>query len=273
MAVHGESIYIYSNDGKSLLEEWTPVQADSNTITITDNGANIKGDTSGANPGTYSYSGDKKFLGFATQINATEPTYKVGDTIAFPAYGSSITFYIVEGVVSNDKVVVIYNGSTIAELEPGQIAKLSCKNTQMESDLIVTVPQDEEDSPLPIEVLTETQMDELLVTSDIGSIFKYIGVGSVYENGVLYVVEENLISFTIDGTIYQAKEGMTWGEWIDSSYNTYGFVPIGNFVSYGSNSYSWVSTESTGQSIVELTQTITGGFAYVKYYNYTGSGN
>ena len=28
-----------------------------------------------------------------------------------------------------------------------------------------------------------------------------------------------LISFTIDGTSYQAEEGMTWGDWIDSSYN------------------------------------------------------
>ena len=29
-----------------------------------------------------------------------------------------------------------------------------------------------------------------------------------------------LISFTIDGTAYQAEEGMTWGNWVDSSYNT-----------------------------------------------------
>lgn len=29
-----------------------------------------------------------------------------------------------------------------------------------------------------------------------------------------------LISFTIDGTEYQAEEGMTWRDWVDSSYNT-----------------------------------------------------
>ena len=29
-----------------------------------------------------------------------------------------------------------------------------------------------------------------------------------------------LISFTIDGTSYQAEEGMTWAQWVDSSYNT-----------------------------------------------------
>lgn len=32
----------------------------------------------------------------------------------------------------------------------------------------------------------------------------------------------SLISFTIAGTSYQAEEGMTWGEWIESEYNTDG---------------------------------------------------
>ena len=30
----------------------------------------------------------------------------------------------------------------------------------------------------------------------------------------------SLISFTIDGTRYQAEEGMTWGQWVNSSYDT-----------------------------------------------------
>ena len=32
--------------------------------------------------------------------------------------------------------------------------------------------------------------------------------------------EANLITFTIKNTEYQAEAGMTWGEWIDSEYNT-----------------------------------------------------
>lgn len=31
-----------------------------------------------------------------------------------------------------------------------------------------------------------------------------------------------LINFTINGTSYQAEEGMTWQQWVDSSYNTSG---------------------------------------------------
>jgi hypothetical protein len=33
----------------------------------------------------------------------------------------------------------------------------------------------------------------------------------------------SLITFTLDGTEYQAEEGMTWGEWVESDYNTDGF--------------------------------------------------
>ena len=32
-----------------------------------------------------------------------------------------------------------------------------------------------------------------------------------------------LISFTIAGTSYQAEDGMTWGEWVESEYNTNGY--------------------------------------------------
>ena len=41
--------------------------------------------------------------------------------------------------------------------------------------------------------------------------------GSGYE---LVEPEANLITFTIKNTEYQAEAGMTWGEWIDSEYNT-----------------------------------------------------
>lgn len=36
--------------------------------------------------------------------------------------------------------------------------------------------------------------------------------------------ENKLITFTIDGTTYQAIDGMTWGEWGNSTYNTKGCV-------------------------------------------------
>ena len=40
----------------------------------------------------------------------------------------------------------------------------------------------------------------------------------------------NLISFTIDVTEYHAEEGMTWEEWVNSSYNTDGFELSNNVI-------------------------------------------
>ena len=43
-----------------------------------------------------------------------------------------------------------------------------------------------------------------------------------------------IISFTIAGTTYQAEEGMTWQEWVESSYNTDGYYCNSAYV-YGSS--------------------------------------
>lgn len=40
---------------------------------------------------------------------------------------------------------------------------------------------------------------------------------------VYFDKEAPKISFTIDGTVYNAEEGMLWNEWVDSIYNTSGF--------------------------------------------------
>ena len=40
---------------------------------------------------------------------------------------------------------------------------------------------------------------------------------------VYFDKEAPKISFTIDGTVYNAEEGMLWNEWVNSIYNTSGF--------------------------------------------------
>lgn len=49
--------------------------------------------------------------------------------------------------------------------------------------------------------------------------------------------------FTINGTSYQAKEGMTWAEWVNSEYNTKGFYISNGLVIYNNN---YVRYQSTG---------------------------
>lgn len=58
--------------------------------------------------------------------------------------------------------------------------------------------------------------DEALTSSEIQDIW----------DGVMGGV--TLISFTILGTTYQAEDGMTWGEWVESEHNTGGYQPYQN---------------------------------------------
>lgn len=97
------------------------------------------------------------------------------------------------------------------------------------------------------EVATASAMDALLVESNVGKYYKFTGTtDSNYTNGDLYLVEGGavIINFTIDGTAYQAEEGMTWEQWCDSSYNTGDYTisnnmiyspSNGNFIWYGNN--------------------------------------
>lgn len=45
---------------------------------------------------------------------------------------------------------------------------------------------------------------------------------NIVGDGIETEEEVTLISFTVDGTTYQAVDGMTWAEWIESDYNTSG---------------------------------------------------
>lgn len=71
-----------------------------------------------------------------------------------------------------------------------------------------------------------------------------------------------LISFTINGTPYQAESGMTWQQWVDSSYNTatskyyinsYGHVAHGP----GGGGGATVTTDSAHNNSVSSTDIIT----------------
>ena len=71
-------------------------------------------------------------------------------------------------------------------------------------------------------------------------------------------VPKPLISFTIDGTSYQAEEGMTWGDWVNSEYNNDEFSVDINAIKKG---FSFVS--NGGSNIVYTNNQITANAAYV----------
>ena len=79
-----------------------------------------------------------------------------------------------------------------------------------------------------------------------------------------------LITFTIDGTSYQAEEGMTWGEWVDSSYNTDGFAVFTNMY-IALNASKLVSANSDSSGSVLTSDVIESNYSY--QLAGSGSGN
>lgn len=80
-----------------------------------------------------------------------------------------------------------YNNKTIATLSAGQMATLACSGKKMKSDISVTT----DESCVPIEISTESEMSALLTAENVGKIYKYTGQTGTYENGALYVVESD----------------------------------------------------------------------------------
>ena len=136
------------------------------------------------------------FVNFYFQLTATNYDYVMvtitgGTDISNPLFIDFINTYgtLVSG--GEPKVTITYNENVIASLGAGQTATLQCNGKKMASDIIVTAPEIE-NSPLPIEVATEEEMNALLETAEIGDIYKYTGeTTDAYENGALYVVEES----------------------------------------------------------------------------------
>ena len=87
------------------------------------------------------------------------------------------------------------------------------------------------------------------------------------EGGYLQI-KSVTFNFTIDGVTYTAEQGMTWGQWVDSSYDTRGFVNNGDLIytddltyalvhevsNDGFTSYSWpAATDLIDSSLVYVT--------------------
>lgn len=74
----------------------------------------------------------------------------------------------------------------------------------------------------------------------------------------------NLITFTVDGVEYQAEEGMTWGEWCNSEYNTSSDIRvvdtgIGYYVKQG----TFNSLSEDNRIALKAHQVIKNNFAYI----------
>jgi len=85
--------------------------------------------------------------------------------------------------------------------------------------------------------------------------------------------EITLITFVIDGTEYQAEEGMTWGDWVNSSYNTNNYAIDGSIIYIlpnGSGGHAWFVAYNDID--VETTENIVADRSYVTYDSGLGIG-
>ena len=111
-----------------------------------------------------------------------------------------------------DLVTINYKETTIA-LKSGDKVTLSVADKKLTEDVIIT-------SVLPEETI---EWD-----------------GS-------YTISGGTISFTIDGDYYEAEDGMTWRQWLSSSYNTVNWV---NMTPPGGSGYEIGRPYSGSQSAV-----------------------
>ena len=88
------------------------------------------------------------------------------------------------------------------------------------------------------------------------------GINSEYKSTSVTTLNVNLITFgyTVfsSKTTYYAEEGMTWAEWVNSSYNTDSFV-VNNYGVYSDMSYI---IYSDGSGDVSANDTIIDGYSY-----------
>lgn len=81
-----------------------------------------------------------------------------------------------------------------------------------------------------------------------------------------------LISFTIDGTSYQAEEGMTQEEWVASDYNTAGYLYMTNHMDALRTVCTPGSTYADGRHIsITYERSDTGAPVIISDYAYTTS--
>ena len=152
----------------------------------------------------YTYEGGGSFLGFSMTEGATTPSAgrAVGDIVSFQVTGP-MQFnlgYTVAAIKENPNF--FFGNMSISDMYFGtrHVIKAYYGNSLIW----------EKETPVP---------ENALLAQD----------GKLFANGGGYLIttEVTLITFTFKGTTYQAEEGMTWGEWVSSKYNTDGFTQRG----------------------------------------------
>lgn len=133
----------------------------------------------------------------------------LGEGVSYDSYNEMRTHC----KTPNNRVYIGYEVTTTIN----EAAYNAVKNSGLDGIIVHTVDD-------------ETRLNEIIpyiagfITNDILPFTATTTTVEVYDGSVSF-----LITFTIEGVEYQAEEGMTWGEWCDSEYNTDGYWISGGY--------------------------------------------
>ena len=174
----------------------------------------------------YDTEGDKGM----TVTYSVAPAYTVTIPTDVTIDGNSATISAEDVVVEKGQYVSV----TLAENNNFTV------KTAEGAELAYTVTADGEAVAAGDEILAVNPADgktgTATITFDIDeSAIKYAGT---YTGSATFTISvkdapKTIINFTIDDTSYQAEEGMTWAEWVESAYNNGGFYSVYESVYWG----------------------------------------
>lgn len=144
-------------------------------------------------------------------------SFYVGNSGEYDAYLRAINFNDITGASSN-KVCTAGTDAT------DSLVQAACDNIILTVN-INDIAASSTNTTISGKVLTKKTFTPITVTIEYasngdradGPFSVEFGEISLYYSSTDSSV--SLITFTVDGTSYQAEEGMTWAEWIESSYN------------------------------------------------------
>ena len=73
-----------------------------------------------------------------------------------------------------------------------------------------------------LSIWNDTEYQTITITSKLSEVTNGDALLTWLKGNATKQGATNLITFTIDGTTYQAEDGMTWAQWVNSAYNTVG---------------------------------------------------
>lgn len=147
------------------------------------------------------------------------------------------------------KLEISYKNSLIGSLSAGESLALHLNGSKLTEDLIVRAVGEAVELPSLSAPTIEIADSTLNIYDEEGLATSY----DILVDGevVATVSKVSLISFTIDGTEYQAEEGMTWEAWVASEYNTnqkYNFDGAYSNMVHSSNAYYVYNTNTNANA-------------------------